>query len=101
MLGKLAAVVLVFSWLPDCKGEGDPGSFEKFISPTPAAFAEMCSKSTRRETLLARGLPAAPEQHFDPSGQHQAWTFTHAIDGNGRGAGPVDQHRGEGAWRHR
>src|SRR5688572_8253801 len=32
MLGRTVAVVLVFSWLPDCKGEGEPGgSVKKFV----------------------------------------------------------------------
>ena len=41
MIGRLAVVVLVFSWLPDCKGEGEPGgSVQKFITPSPTSQPE-------------------------------------------------------------
>ena len=47
MTGRFAAVVLVFSWLPDCKGEGAPGAFEKFV---PA-----CDHGSDRVEGMARG----------------------------------------------
>jgi hypothetical protein len=86
MLGRLAAVVLVFSWLPDCKGEGEPGSFEKFISPTPAAFAEMCSKEHVGKRFWLEGYLQLPSSISIREGR-TSLNFYARIDGSGRGSG--------------
>jgi len=86
MLGRLAAAMLVFSWLPDCKGEGEPGSFEKFVSSTPAAFAEMCSKSTAGKRFWLEGYLQLPSSISIRQGS-TGLNFYARIDGNGRGSG--------------
>jgi hypothetical protein len=86
MLGRLTAVVLVFSWLPDCKGEGEPGSFEKFISPSPAAFAEICSKATVGKRFWLEGYLQLPSSISIRQGS-TSLNFYARIDANGRGSG--------------
>ena len=86
MLGRLVAVVLVFSWLPDCKGDGEPGSFEKFVSPTPAAFAEMCSTSNVEKRFWLEGYLQLPSSISISEGR-TSLNFYARVDGNGRGAG--------------
>ena len=58
MLGRIAAVVLVFSWLPDCKGEGEPGgSVKKFVLTSAAKgwSAEMCTDANAGKRYWLEG----------------------------------------------
>jgi hypothetical protein len=86
MLGRLAVVVLVFSWLPDCKGVGEPGTFEKFVSPTPAVFAEMCSTSNVGKRFWLEGYLQLPSSISIREGR-TSLNFFARVDGSGRGAG--------------
>jgi hypothetical protein len=86
MLGRFVAVVLVFSWLPDCKGEGEPGTFEKFVSPTPAAFAEMCSTSNVGKRFWLEGYLQLPSSISIREGRTDLDLYAR-VDRSGRGAG--------------
>ena len=87
MIGKLAAVVLVFSWLPDCKGAGEPGSFEKFLSRgADLGSEEMCSAANDRKQFWLEGYLQLPSSLSISSGK-TSLEFYARIDGKGRGAG--------------
>ena len=95
MLGRLAVVVLVFSWLPDCKGEGEPGgSLGKFVAPSPTftdkgiapGFAEMCSASTAGKRFWLEGYLQLPSSISIREGTADL-NFYDRIDAKGQGAG--------------
>jgi hypothetical protein len=101
MLGRLAAVVLVFSWLPDCKGEGEPGSFEKFLTPSPTAAVgskewqeqirerrqeEMCAEANDGQRYWLEGYLQLPKNIQITNGKTRL-EFYAQIDGSGQGKG--------------
>lgn len=101
MLGRLAAVVLVFSLLPDCKGEGERGSFEKFLTPVPTAATgskewheqikdrrqeEMCSEANDGKRYWIEGYLQLPNNIEIRKGRTRLYFYTQ-IDGNGQGKG--------------
>jgi hypothetical protein len=101
MIGRLAAVVLVFSWLPDCKGEGAPGSFEKFVTPAITAATgskewqeairdrkreEMCAETHDGKRFWLEGYLQLPRDIEIRNGRTRLYLHER-IDGNGRGTG--------------
>jgi len=101
MIGRLAAVVLVFSWLPDCKGEGAPGSFEKFVPPAITAATgskewqeairerrteEMCAEGHDGKRFSLEGYLQLPTNIEIRDGRARLY-FYERLDGNGRGTG--------------
>jgi hypothetical protein len=101
MLGKLAAVVLVFSFLPDCKGEGERGAFEKFLTPVSTAPTgskewleamkerkqeEMCSESNDGKRFWLEGYLQLPS-NITITKDRTRLDFYAQIDGNGQGKG--------------
>jgi hypothetical protein len=86
MLGRIAAVLLVFSWLPDCKGEGERGTFEKFLSSGGLGSEEMCSAANDGKRIWLEGYLQLPPS-FSISGGKTNLAFYPRIDGNGRGSG--------------
>lgn len=89
MFGRLAVVFLAFSWLPDCKGEGEPGAFEKFLAPfpyRPGVNAEMCSKPNDGKRFWIEGYLQLPSSIRIDDGKISLY-FYNRIDGNGRGTG--------------
>jgi hypothetical protein len=101
MLGRLAAVVLAFSWLPDCKGEGERGSFEKFLRPVPTAATgskewheqikerrqeEMCSEANDGKRYWLEGYLQLPRNIQIKNGRTDL-EFYAQIEGNGQGKG--------------
>jgi hypothetical protein len=87
MIGRLAVVALAFSWLPDCKGEGQPGSFEKFL-PRGADLGseEICSAGNDGKRFWLHGYLQLPPSFSISSGKTNL-AFYARIDGNGRGSG--------------
>ena len=58
MTRKMAVLLLALSWLVGCKGEGEPGAFEKFITPfpyKPGVHAEMCSNANDGKRFWLEG----------------------------------------------
>jgi hypothetical protein len=90
MIGRFAAVVLVFSWLPDCKGDGDPGgSIEKFVTPfpyKPGVHAQMCSTANDGKRYWLDGYLQMPTSLSIREGRTSLYFYAR-VDGNGRGAG--------------
>lgn len=86
MLGRLAVVVLIFSWLPDCKGEGTPATFEKFLSRGGLGSEEMCSAANDGKRFWVEGYLQLPSSLSISSGR-TSLDFYARIDGNGRGSG--------------
>jgi hypothetical protein len=90
MIGRFAAVVLVFSFLPDCKGEGDPGgAIEKFLAPfpyKPGVHAEMCSRANDGKRYWLDGYLQIPSSLSIRDGM-TTLDFYVRLDGNGRGTG--------------
>jgi hypothetical protein len=90
MIGRLAAVVLAFSWLPDCKGEGDPGgSIDKFVAPFPykqGVHALMCSTANDGRRYWLDGYLQLPSNLSISDGKTSLY-FYDRLDGNGRGTG--------------
>jgi len=95
MLGRLVAVALVFSWLPDCKGEGEPGeSLKKFLTPSPTftgkgitpGFAEMCTTSNAGKRYWLEGYLQLPTSISIREGRADLGFYA-KIDANGRGTG--------------
>ena len=79
----------VFPWLPDCKGEGAPGSFEKFLTPfpyKPGAHAEMCSPGNDGKRFWLDGYLQLPNSLSISDGKTRL-DFYARVDGNGKGAG--------------
>jgi hypothetical protein len=89
MLGRLAAVVLIFSWLPDCKGEGEPGGAVKKFVLTGAAkgwSAEMCTNATAGKRYWLEGYLQLPSSISIRDGRADL-SFYAQIDASGRGTG--------------
>jgi hypothetical protein len=101
MIGRIAAVVLAFSWLPDCKGAGEQGSFEKFVTPTQLLkvgtkeweqamrerkMEEMCAEAHDGKRFWLAGYLQLPRDIEIKNGRTRLY-FYEGIDGNGRGTG--------------
>lgn len=101
MIGRVAVVVLVFSWLPDCKGEGERGSFEKFLTPSIVAETgskewhqairerkqeEMCSAAHEGKRFWLEGYLQLPSNIEIRNGKTRLYFYAQ-IDGSGRGKG--------------
>ncbi len=90
MIGRLAAVVLVFSWLPDCKGPGEPGgSLEKFLTPfpyKPGVNAEACTRDTDGKRFWLDGYLQLPSSLSIRDGK-TTLDFYVKLDGKGQGTG--------------
>jgi hypothetical protein len=101
MLGRLAAVVLALSWLPDCKGEGERGTFDRFLTPLPTAATgskewqeqirerrqeEMCSDANDGKRFWLEGYLQLPRDITISKGRARL-EFYAQIDGNGQGKG--------------
>src|SRR5215510_13443730 len=89
MLGRVAAVVLVLSWLPDCKGEGEPGdSVKKFVVTGSAKgfFSEMCTTTNAGKRYWLEGYLQIPTSVSIREGRADL-SFHANIDANGRGKG--------------
>jgi hypothetical protein len=87
MIGRFATVILAFSWLPDCKGVGEPGSFEKFIARgADLGSEEICSAGNDGKRFWLEGYLQLPPSFSISSGKTNL-AFYARIDGNGRGAG--------------
>lgn len=89
MMRNIAVVFLAFSWLPDCKGEGEPGRFEKFLTPfpyKPGVHAEMCSAANDGKRFWVEGYLQLPSSIRIEGGKTSLY-FYNRVDGNGRGAG--------------
>lgn len=101
MIGRFAAVVVVFSWLPDCKGAGESGSFEKFVPPTQLLKVgtkeweqalkerkreEMCAEAHDGKRFWLEGYLQLPTNIEIRKGRTRLY-FYERIDGNGRGTG--------------
>jgi len=89
MLGRFVAVVLVFSWLPDCKGEGEPGgSVKRFVVTSSAKgwSAEMCINANADKRYWLEGYLQLPSSISIRDGRANL-SFYPQIDANGRGTG--------------
>jgi hypothetical protein len=89
MLARVAAVVLVFSWLPDCKGEGEPGGLVKKFVMTGSAkgwSAEMCTNATAGKRYWLEGYLQLPTSISIRDGRADL-SFYDRIDADGRGRG--------------
>jgi len=97
MIWRGAFVFLVFSWLPDCKGEGEPGAFEKFLTPVvtaeqissrsnPRRFEEMCTAANDGKRFWLAGYLQLPRDIRIEGGKTSLY-FYNRVDGNGQGAG--------------
>jgi hypothetical protein len=101
MIARFAAVVLVFSWLPDCKGAGEPGSFEKFVTPSQLVKVgskeweqaikerkqeEMCAEAHDGKRFWLEGYLQLPTNIEISKGRTRLYLHER-IDGNGRGTG--------------
>ncbi|MBO0764799.1 MAG: hypothetical protein J2P50_09445 [Hyphomicrobiaceae bacterium] len=101
MIGRLAVVMLAFAWLPDCKGEGVPGSFDKFLPPVPTATVgskawqdqirerkqeEMCSETSDGKRYWLEGYLQLPHNIEIKDGKTRLELYAQ-IDGNGQGNG--------------
>jgi hypothetical protein len=89
MLVRVAAVVLAFSWLPDCKGEGEPGgAVKKFVLSSSAKgwSAEMCTNATAGKRYWLEGYLQLPSSISIREGKADL-TFYAGIDAKGRGTG--------------
>jgi hypothetical protein len=90
MFGRVAVAMLVFSWLPDCKGEGAPGgSIEKFLAPFPyklGANAEVCINANDGRRFWLDGYLQLPSSLSIRDGRTSLDFYT-KVDGKGRGAG--------------
>jgi hypothetical protein len=101
MIGRFAAVVLAFSFLPDCKGEGERGTFDKFLTPVPTAATgskewheqvkerrreEMCSEANDGKRFWLEGYLQLPSNITVSKGRTRL-DFYVQIDGNGQGKG--------------
>jgi hypothetical protein len=101
MIGRFAAVVLAFSWLPDCKGEGERGTFDKFLVPLSTAPTgskewlaaikerkqeEMCSEANDGKRFWLEGYLQLPRD-ITISKARSRLEFYAQIDGNGQGKG--------------
>jgi hypothetical protein len=80
-----------FSWLPDCKGEGAPGTFEKFLAvfPPPVtgrSIEEMCSAANDGKRFWLDGYLQLPTSISISGGKTRLDLYSR-IDGNGRGSG--------------
>jgi hypothetical protein len=84
-------LLVAFSWLPDCKGEGAPAAFEKFIPPIPPPggplqLEEMCTAANDGKRFAVEGYLQLPGNTMLRDGKADL-AFYARIDGNGRGAG--------------
>jgi hypothetical protein len=101
MIGRLAVVVLAFTWLPDCKGEGVPGAFDKFLTPVPTAAVgskewqeqikerkqeEMCTETNDGKRYWLEGYLQLPNNIEIRDGKTRLELYAQ-IDGNGQGKG--------------
>jgi hypothetical protein len=89
MLARLAAVALVFSWLPDCKGEGEAGgSVKKFVLTGSAKgwSAEMCTSANSGKRYWLEGYLQLPSSISIRDGRADL-QFYGQLDANGRGTG--------------
>src|SRR5215510_15311059 len=89
MIGRLAVVVLVFTWLPDCKGEGEPGDSVKTFVLTSSAkgwSAEMCTNANAGKRYWLEGYLQLPSSISIREGRADL-SFYARIDANGRGTG--------------
>ncbi|HEY7548876.1 MAG TPA: hypothetical protein VH913_05080 [Hyphomicrobiaceae bacterium] len=101
MIGRLAVVALAFSLLPDCKGEGAPGSFASFLTPVPTAAVgskewqeqikerrqeEMCSEANDGKRYWLEGYLQLPSNIEIRDGKTRL-EFYAQIDGTGQGKG--------------
>jgi len=101
MIGRIAVVFLAFAWLPDCKGEGERGVFEKFLPPAVTAAVgskewqqalserkreEMCSEATDGKRYWLEGYLQLPSSIEIRNGRTRLELYPR-IDGNGRGSG--------------
>ena len=82
-------VLAAIAWLPDCKGEGAPGTFEKFLPPLPykpGIFEEMCTSDNDGKRFWIDGYLQLPSSLSISDGKTRLDFFAR-IDGNGRGSG--------------
>src|SRR5215470_2060448 len=86
MTRKMGILLLALPWLAGCKGEGDPGTFEKFISSKPGVVEEMCSVANDGKRHWLEGYLQLPSSARIEKGKTSLY-FYNRIDGNGRGAG--------------
>ena len=89
MTRKMAVLLLALSWLVGCKGEGEPGAFEKFITPfpyKPGVHAEMCSNANDGKRFWLEGYMQISGSIRIEKGK-TTLSFFERIDGNGRGRG--------------
>lgn len=89
MIHRIAVVFLAFSWLPDCKGEGERGVFDKFLPPfpyKPGVHAEMCSPTNDGKRFWLEGYLQLPNSLRIENGKTSLY-FYNRVGGDGRGAG--------------
>jgi hypothetical protein len=82
-------VLAAFSWLPDCKGDGEPGAFEKFVTPfpyKPGEHAQMCSPASDGKRFWLDGYLQLPTSLSISDGKTRL-DFYPRVDGNGKGTG--------------
>jgi hypothetical protein len=82
---------MMLALLPDCKGEGVAGSFEKFIAPFPppatgSRLPEMCTAANDGKRFWLDGYLQLPNSISINKGK-TSLNFYERIDGTGRGAG--------------
>jgi len=89
MARKTGVLLVAFPWLLGCKGEGEPGTFDKFLSPVPykpGVVEEMCSVANDGKRHWLEGYLQLPSSARIEKGKTSLY-FYNRIDGNGRGAG--------------
>ncbi|MBO0766496.1 MAG: hypothetical protein J2P50_18170 [Hyphomicrobiaceae bacterium] len=84
-------VLVAIAWLPNCKGEGAPGSFDKFLPPFPPPatgprLEEMCSAANDGKRFWLEGYMQLPT-NITIRGSKTGLDFYAQIDSDGRGAG--------------
>jgi hypothetical protein len=86
---KVGVLLPAFLLLSGCKGEGEPGTFEKFLAPAPykpGVVEEVCSNSDDGKRFWLEGYLQLPSSARIEKGKTSLY-FYNRIDGNGRGAG--------------
>jgi hypothetical protein len=89
MTRKIGVLLLALPCLLGCKGEGEPGTFEKFLAPAPykpGLVEEMCSGANDGKRYWLEGYLQLPSSARIEKGKTSLY-FYDRIDGNGRGAG--------------
>lgn len=91
MIRSSVPLLVMLALLPDCKGEGAAGSFDKFIAPFPppatgSRLAEMCTVANDGKRFWLNGYLQLPSNLSIDKGKTRL-DFYERVDSAGRGTG--------------